>query len=77
MSWLSTACLPRPYDSGRLAVAWTRWREKSAVPNDTSFEALLNALFGNSPYLTETALQNPDFLTDLWRDGPDAALAML
>jgi glutamate-ammonia-ligase adenylyltransferase len=60
-----------------LAVAWTRWREKAPTPNDATFEALLDALFGNSPYLTETALQNPDFLTDLWRGGPDAALTTL
>ena len=39
--------------------------------------ALLDALFGNSPYLTETALQNPSFMADLWRAGPDAALAQL
>ncbi|HTE37587.1 MAG TPA: bifunctional [glutamine synthetase] adenylyltransferase/[glutamine synthetase]-adenylyl-L-tyrosine phosphorylase [Reyranella sp.] len=58
-------------------MAWTRWREKAAMPDDATFEALLDALFGNSPYLTETALQNPDFLTDLWRSGPDAALATL
>src|SRR5688572_33473387 len=77
MSWLSTARLPRPHDSARLAVAWTRWREKAAVPDDATFGALLDALFGNSPYLTETALQNPNFSTDLWRDGPDAALVML
>jgi len=77
MSWLSTTHLPRPHDSARLAVAWTRWREKAAVPDDATFQALLDALFGNSPYLTETALQNPDFLTDLWRGGPDAALVML
>ncbi|MFZ5779227.1 MAG: bifunctional [glutamine synthetase] adenylyltransferase/[glutamine synthetase]-adenylyl-L-tyrosine phosphorylase [Pseudomonadota bacterium] len=39
--------------------------------------ALLDALFGNSPYLTETALQSPTFVTDLWRRGPDAAEADL
>ena len=77
MSWLSTTHLPRPFAPGRAAVAWTRWREKATVPDDATFEALLNALFGNSPYLTETALQNPDFLTDLWRNGPDAALVAL
>ena len=39
--------------------------------------ALLDALFGNSPYLAETALQNPTFMTDLWRDGPDAVVTRL
>src|SRR5690349_23582519 len=72
MSWLSTARLPQPYDSERLAVAWTRWRETAAMPDDPAGTALLDALFGNSPYLTETALQNPTFMADLWRAGPDA-----
>jgi glutamate-ammonia-ligase adenylyltransferase len=36
--------------------------------------ALLEALFGNSPYLTETALQNPDLMADLWERGPDAVM---
>ena len=77
MSWLSTAQLPRPHDKERLAVAWTRWSEKAARPDDAMGVALLEALFGNSPYLAETALQNPTFMTDLWRDGPDAVVTRL
>ena len=77
MSWLSTARLPRPHDPDRLAVAWTRWEERAARPDDPEAIGLLDALFGNSPYLTETALQSPDFMTDLWRRGPDAAAADL
>jgi hypothetical protein len=65
MSWLSTARLPQPYNSERLAVAWTRWNETAAMPNDPAGKALLDTLFGNSPYLTETALQNPVFMADL------------
>src|SRR5580704_378280 len=72
MSWLSTARLPRPHDPERRDVAWTRWNETAARPGDPIEVALLDALFGNSPYLTETALQNPVFMTDLWRRGPDA-----
>ena len=72
MSWLSTAHLPRPHDPERRDVAWTRWNEQATRPGDPSEVALLDALFGNSPYLTETALQNPVFMTDLWRRGPDA-----
>ncbi|MEI6202911.1 MAG: bifunctional [glutamine synthetase] adenylyltransferase/[glutamine synthetase]-adenylyl-L-tyrosine phosphorylase, partial [Enhydrobacter sp.] len=75
MSWLSTANLPQAHDRERLAVAWTRWSEKAAKPDAPEACALLEAVFGNSPYLTETALQNPDFVTDLWRLGPDAMLA--
>ena len=61
----------------RQAVAWTRWNEKAIRPDDPAAVALLDALFGNSPYLTETALQNPSFMTDLWRRGPDPVLAGL
>ncbi|HYD06732.1 MAG TPA: hypothetical protein VEC60_13450, partial [Reyranella sp.] len=77
MSWLTTDRLPRPHDAERLAVGWTRWREKAAMPDDAAARALLDTLFGNSPYLTETALQNPSFMADLWREGPDATLAQL
>jgi glutamate-ammonia-ligase adenylyltransferase len=77
MSWLSTARLPRPHDRERLAVAWTRWDEKATRPGDPAADALLEALFGNSPYLTETALKDPDFMADLWRDGPDLVLSSL
>lgn len=77
MSWLSTSRLPRPYDTQRQSVAWTRWKERTVAPDDGAGTALLDALFGNSPYLTETALQNPGFMTDLWRHGPDAAFGDL
>ncbi len=77
MSWLSTARLPRPHDPGRQAVAWTRWSEKAERPADPAETALLDALFGNSPYLTETVLQDPDFVTDLWRHGPAFILTRL
>jgi [glutamine synthetase] adenylyltransferase / [glutamine synthetase]-adenylyl-L-tyrosine phosphorylase len=77
MSWLSTDRLPRPHDTERRDVAWTRWHETAAQPDDREMSALLDALFGNSPYLTETALQSPIFVTDLWRRGPDAIRADL
>jgi len=77
MSWLSTARLPRPHYAERLAVAWTRWDEKARRPEKPEAIALLDALFGNSPYLTETALKDPAFMADLWRHGPDASFAAL
>ncbi len=58
-------------------MAWARWTEKTQRPSDPTEVALLDALFGNSPYLTETALQNPVFVTDLWRQGPEAILVGL
>jgi glutamate-ammonia-ligase adenylyltransferase len=77
MSWLSTVHLPRPHHGDRLAVAWTRWDEKAARPEEPAAAALLEALFGNSPYLTETALKDPGFMADLWQRGPDASLTAL
>ncbi len=77
MSWFSTDRLPRPHDTVRRDVAWTRWNELAAPPEDASQVALLDALFGNSPYLTELALRNPTFVSDLWRRGPDAVHADL
>ena len=74
MSWISTARLPLPHDPERRTVAWARWEEKVERPDDPEAVALLDALFGNSPYLTETALQNPIFVTDLWRQGPELIL---
>ena len=71
MSWFSTDRLPRPHDTVRRDVAWTRWNELAAPPEDASARALLDALFGNSPYLTELVLRNPSFMSDLWRRGPD------
>jgi [glutamine synthetase] adenylyltransferase / [glutamine synthetase]-adenylyl-L-tyrosine phosphorylase len=58
-------------------VAWVRWEEKAARPQTPAEKALLDALFGNSPYLTEIALQDPVFMADLWRKGPDAAIGAL
>ncbi len=72
MSWLSTIRLPRPHDPERLKVAWTRWNELAPPPDNAADRSLLDALFGNSPYLTETALKSPTFMTDLWRHGPEA-----
>ena len=77
MSWLSTACLPQPHDLRRRDVAWTRWAEQATRPDEPAVSALLDAVFGNSPYLTETALQYPAFMADLCRRGPDAAMGVL
>jgi len=72
MSWPVSLKLPAPNDTTRVATGWARWREKAPTPADAGCMALLDSLFGNSPYLAESALLSPDFVTDLWRDGPDA-----
>ncbi len=61
MSWLSTDRLPRPHDTERRGVAWTRWNEIAARPDDPAQVALLDALFGNSPYLDRNIPTKPDF----------------
>ncbi|MDP2334287.1 MAG: bifunctional [glutamine synthetase] adenylyltransferase/[glutamine synthetase]-adenylyl-L-tyrosine phosphorylase [Reyranella sp.] len=58
-------------------MAWTRWDEKAERPGAPAEVALLDALFGNSPHLTESALQSPAFMTDLWRRGPEPILGDL
>ena len=70
MSWLSAANLPQPHDRQRLDVAWTRGSEKAGQPETENARALLEALFGNGPYLTETALQDPGLVATLWRQAP-------
>ena len=74
MSWLSTDRLPHPHDPQRLEVAWARWRELAPPPDDSGARALLDTLFGNSPYLSHIMLEDPGFAVRLLRDGPDAAI---
>ncbi len=45
------------------------------MPTDPRLAATLDALFGNSPYLTEIALEDPGFMSLLWRDDPDRTVA--
>ncbi|MBL8674791.1 MAG: bifunctional [glutamine synthetase] adenylyltransferase/[glutamine synthetase]-adenylyl-L-tyrosine phosphorylase [Rhodospirillales bacterium] len=69
--------LPRPHDPGRVGVYLERWSERAAAAEatlDTAPEAtFLPAIFGNSPYLAESALSDTAFTALLWREGPDAA----
>jgi glutamate-ammonia-ligase adenylyltransferase len=81
-SW-PVAALPRPHDRQRLQTYRERWRERGqtgAEPAnlhvmESDGAELLAALFGNSPFLSELALSDPDFTALLWREGPDAALS--
>jgi len=70
--------LPRPHHAGQLKVRNERWLERlrdlGHGDGDRPPDALLAALFGNSPYLSEIALSEPKFLADLWREGADATV---
>ena len=71
MSWLSTAHLPRPHDSDAWPWHGPAGARRPRCPTTPTFEALLDALFGNSPYLTETAPTEPRFLgRSMARAGP-------
>jgi glutamate-ammonia-ligase adenylyltransferase len=78
MTFTRALTLPRPHYAGQLKVRNERWlerlRELGHGERERPPEALLAALFGNSPYLSEIALSEPDFLADLWREGPDATV---
>ncbi|MCW5745564.1 MAG: bifunctional [glutamine synthetase] adenylyltransferase/[glutamine synthetase]-adenylyl-L-tyrosine phosphorylase [Alphaproteobacteria bacterium] len=79
------AALPRPHDRQRQQTCRERWHERSErcanpaalheMADDGSGGVLLDALFGNSPFLSELALSDPDFAALLWRQGPDRAIA--
>jgi glutamate-ammonia-ligase adenylyltransferase len=70
-----------------MAIEWERWREAALDPaHAESREAMLaaaetpsarlwlNAIFGNSPYLTRLALREPAIVSCVLDQGPDASL---
>ncbi|MCC9625486.1 bifunctional [glutamine synthetase] adenylyltransferase/[glutamine synthetase]-adenylyl-L-tyrosine phosphorylase [Thalassospira sp. MA62] len=85
LSWIPQN-LPKPFDPDRVANALDRWRD---LPNRPAFESLadqigkiatdpqtnavLAALFGNSPYLTNLCLRDPATVCDIFENGLDAA----
>ena len=78
MTFTRALTLPRPHYAEQLKVRNERWLERLRDLGHGEGEkppaALLAALFGNSPYLSEIALSEPAFLADLWREGPDATV---
>ncbi len=78
--------LPRPGDPDGAEGALERWREAAqatgepevaaaaeALCADGSGRRLLEAVFGNSPFLTQAAVADPAFARALLADGPDPA----
>lgn len=75
--------LPKPYDPDALAHGMedlraaidaltdpARQAAASAAMADPDFEALLQAVLGNSPYLSRALVRDPDFLADLHTQPP-------
>ncbi len=80
--------LPHAANPDRAALGLERWREAvaqtadsgladfaEAVTRDADGGRLLEAVFGNSPHLTLSAVKDPGFLRDILTEGPDAACA--
>ncbi len=77
---------PRPYDAARARAAVEEWCEAvAALPKlgpdaavlDDAERRILEAMFGNSPFLTRCALHEPAVALALLRDGPEAVLGRL
>ena len=80
--------LPPPGEPERVAIAEERWFERlaaapdlaaraRAVAADPAGAALLAALFGNSPYLADSLIAEPDFALSVLEGGPDPVAAPL
>ncbi len=79
------AIRPRPADKAAVALAFQRWDEEAesaggetaeharAIAADADGHALLSALFGNSPYLTQCAVRDIGFACELLAEGPRSA----
>jgi glutamate-ammonia-ligase adenylyltransferase len=75
MSANPTEHLPKPFDPARAArtlAALAEGADGFEPPPDA--RALLEAMFGNSPFLARLALRERAFLRELIAQGPDAAL---
>src|SRR5579862_8387323 len=82
--------LPIPADPVQAGIEWDRWRQAASGATDPALaetmhaiEALpaarhwLDAIFGNSPFLTRLALREPGTVAAVLQRGPDATLAEL
>ncbi|MEO5375664.1 MAG: bifunctional [glutamine synthetase] adenylyltransferase/[glutamine synthetase]-adenylyl-L-tyrosine phosphorylase [Alphaproteobacteria bacterium] len=88
-SW-NTAILPRPADADRCRRGLERWaalaRETTdaglasfiaAAPTHPAVGPLLEAVFGNSPFLSSCLLREPAVVAETLEAGPDEAFARL
>ncbi|MBI1328295.1 MAG: bifunctional [glutamine synthetase] adenylyltransferase/[glutamine synthetase]-adenylyl-L-tyrosine phosphorylase [Alphaproteobacteria bacterium] len=62
-----------PHDPARAARTLDSLAEKGFVPDD-GVRPLLEAAFGNSPFLARLAIRDAEFLTHLLKEGPELAL---
>ncbi len=73
--------LPKPADPERATLGLERWRESAessdygeamrAAIDEPAGKAILEAVFGNSPYLAQLLVRNPDIAVEALNRGPD------
>jgi [glutamine synthetase] adenylyltransferase / [glutamine synthetase]-adenylyl-L-tyrosine phosphorylase len=66
---------PLPFDAARAGRTLETLAERGFVPPDAASRALLEAAFGNSPYLARLAQREHGALADYFARGPEAVLA--
>jgi len=81
--------LPPPSDGARARDLRSDWLAASEAHTDSvqafarmaaadaAWTAVLDSVFGNSPFLAKLLLDHPDVLADFANDGPDAAFARM
>jgi len=67
--------LPKPYDKNQLERYMLEWQKTNVTTNDNI--PILEALFGNSPFLSGLLLRHPDILSDVMIQGADATHSRL
>ena len=80
--------LPSAADADRAALGLERWRDAVAAAEDARLASFacsvaadprgrrcLDAIFGNSPFLTQCVITGPVFFRELLKRGPDAMMA--
>ena len=85
----SISSLPDPHDPETASSICADWLESLSnsssathdiaqeLNSDATGRALLNSIFGNSPYLSTVALRDPAFLCELVNDGPRETAARI
>src|SRR5258708_14040140 len=86
----ASAAWPRPADKKQAEIQAARWEESVAAFEDPALRkqgrqiatsktgrTILDAVFGNSPFLGEGMAKDAAFTVDLLRRGPDAVTADL
>ncbi|HEY4941687.1 MAG TPA: bifunctional [glutamine synthetase] adenylyltransferase/[glutamine synthetase]-adenylyl-L-tyrosine phosphorylase [Rhizomicrobium sp.] len=74
MSAFSTAAPPPPFDPARAARTFDALAEHGFTP-EPAHRALLESIFGNSPFLARLAIREHAILPQLLSDGPDGIIA--